>query len=117
MRPVDAYWGHFSAKSLEISTNGSIQNELSRSLISQDFLPKSDTNRRFRRTLRNKRFFGANDTTADHRARSSWLRNLARTIEDRAADRMRLARRRAKRREGLRLHRLWIDDRSMEDML
>jgi hypothetical protein len=30
---------------------------------------------------------------------------------------MRQARRRAKRREGLRLHRLWIDDRSMEDML
>src|SRR5262249_2927794 len=30
MRPVDAYWGHFSAKSLEISTNGSIRSESSR---------------------------------------------------------------------------------------
>ena len=34
----------------------SIQNGLCRSLISQSFLPKGDTNRRFRRTLRNKRF-------------------------------------------------------------
>jgi hypothetical protein len=38
-------------------------------------LPKSDTKRRFRRTLRNKCFFGASDTTAaetDNRARSSF---------------------------------------------
>ena len=54
--------------------DGSIQNGLSRSLISQSFLPKGDTNRRFRRTLRNKRFSGASDTTADQRARLSWLR-------------------------------------------
>ena len=47
---------------------GSIQNGLSRSLISQSFLPKGDTNRRFRRTLRNKRFSRASDTTADQRA-------------------------------------------------
>src|SRR5215831_18763111 len=51
-----------------------IQNGLCRSLISQNFLPKGDTNRRFRRTLRNKRFFGASDTTANQRARSSCLR-------------------------------------------
>ena len=50
---------------------GSIQNGLSRSLISQSFLPKGDTNRRFRRTLRHKRFFGASDTTADQRAGGS----------------------------------------------
>jgi hypothetical protein len=30
MRPVDAYWGHFSAKSLEISTNRSERSESSR---------------------------------------------------------------------------------------
>src|SRR5262249_59739891 len=30
MRPVDAYWGHFSVKSLEISTNGSKRSESSR---------------------------------------------------------------------------------------
>ena len=72
--------------------DGSIQNGSSRSLISQNFLPESDPNRRSQRTLRNKRFFGASDPTADQRARSSWLRNLARTIEDRAADRMRQAR-------------------------
>ena len=48
--------------------DASIQNGLSRSLISQNFLPESDTNRRFRRTLRHKRFFGASDTTADQRA-------------------------------------------------
>jgi hypothetical protein len=29
MRPVDAYWGHFSAKSLEISTNRSERSESS----------------------------------------------------------------------------------------
>ena len=52
----------------------SIQNGLCRSLISQNFLPKGDTNRRFRRTLRNKRFFRASDTTANQRARSSCLR-------------------------------------------
>ena len=46
----------------------SIQNGLSGSLISQNFLPKGDTNRRFGRTLRHKRFFGASDTTADQRA-------------------------------------------------
>ena len=56
-----------------VSSNGSIQNGVSRSLISQNFLPKGDTNRRFRRTLSNKRFFGASDTTADHRARSSFV--------------------------------------------
>ena len=53
------------------------RSELSHSLISQDFLPESDTNRRFRRTLRNKRFFGASDTTANQRARSSCLPPLA----------------------------------------
>src|SRR5262249_2072903 len=47
---------------------GSIQNELSHSLISQDFLPRSGTNRYFRRTLRNKRFSRASGTTADQRA-------------------------------------------------
>src|SRR5262249_16110748 len=59
-----------------------IQNELSRSLILQDFLPRSGTNRYFRRTLRNKGFFGASASTADHSARSSWLRSLVRTIDD-----------------------------------
>jgi hypothetical protein len=39
------------------------RSEASHSLISQSFLPKSDTNRRFRRALRNKRFFTASDTT------------------------------------------------------
>ena len=29
MRPVGAYWGHFAAKSAEISTNGSTRSELS----------------------------------------------------------------------------------------
>jgi len=57
-----------------LSPDGLIQNGLSRSLISQSFLPKGDTDRRFRRTLRNKRFSGASDTTADQRARLSWLR-------------------------------------------
>src|SRR6516162_8540662 len=41
----------------------SIQNEVTRLLISQDFLPTSGTNRRFRRTLRNKGFFTASGTT------------------------------------------------------
>ena len=57
-----------------ITVFGTIQNGLCRSLISQNFLPKGDTNRRFRRTLSNKRFFGASDTTANQRARSSCLR-------------------------------------------
>jgi hypothetical protein len=47
----------------------SIQNGLCRSLISQSFLPKGDTNRRFRRTLRNKRFSRASDTTGHARPR------------------------------------------------
>ena len=46
-----------------------IQNGLSRSLISRSFLPKGDTNRRFRRTLRNKRFSRASDTTGHARPR------------------------------------------------
>src|SRR5262245_45351851 len=82
----------------------SIQNGLCRSLISQNFLPKGDKNRRFRRTLRNKRFFGASDTTADHRARSSWLRKLARTIESRGAGRTRQRRHAARQRAGLLRH-------------
>jgi hypothetical protein len=53
-------------------------------------------------------------TQIPRRARSSWLRDLARTIESPDADRTRQARRRAKRSKGLRLHRLWIDDRVME---
>jgi len=44
------------------------RSELSHSLISQGFLPKSDTNRRSRRTLRNKRFSRASDTTRTNRA-------------------------------------------------
>ena len=56
-----------------VAAGGSIQNEVSRSLISQDFLPKGDTNRRFRRTLRHKRFFGASDTTADQRAGGTFI--------------------------------------------
>src|SRR6516225_6003760 len=55
------------------SATASIQNEVSRSLISQDFLPKGDTNRRFRRTLRNKCFSGASDTTADQRAGGTFI--------------------------------------------
>src|SRR6516164_6220680 len=50
-----------------------IQNGLCRSLISQSFLPKGDTNRRFRRTLRHKRFFGASDTTAHQRAGGTFI--------------------------------------------
>ena len=61
-------------KGVDRPAGGSIQNGLCRSLISQNFLPKGDTNRRFRRTLSNKRFFGASDTTANQRARSSCLR-------------------------------------------
>jgi hypothetical protein len=56
-----------------ISSKGSIQNGLCRSLISQSFLPKGDTNRRFRRTLRHKRFFRASDTTADQRAGGTFI--------------------------------------------
>ena len=44
----------------------SIQNEVSRLLISQHFLPRSGTNRHFRRTLRNKRFSRASGTTEDN---------------------------------------------------
>ena len=55
------------------AATASIQNGLSRSLISQSFLPKSDTKRRFRRTLRHKRFFGASDTTADQRAGGTFI--------------------------------------------
>ena len=40
------------------------RSEASHSLISHDFFPKSDTNGRSRRTLRNKSFFTASDTTA-----------------------------------------------------
>jgi hypothetical protein len=47
-----------------VSANGSIQNDLSRLLISQGFLPESVTNRRFRGALRHKRFFPASVTTA-----------------------------------------------------
>ena len=46
-----------------------IQNGLCRLLISQSFLPKGDTNRRFRGTLRNKRFSRASDTTGHTRLR------------------------------------------------
>src|SRR5262249_59994648 len=60
----------------------SIQNDLSHSLISQEFLPQGDTNRRFRRTLRNKRFSGASDTTADQRAGGTFI--LKRRIERRS---------------------------------
>src|SRR6516225_3401062 len=61
-------------KGVDRPAGGSIQNGLCRSLISHNFLPKGDTNRRFRRTLSNKRFSGASDTTTDQRARSSCLR-------------------------------------------
>ena len=60
-------------KGVDRPAGGLIQNELSRSLISQSFLPKGDTNRRFRRTLRHKRFFGASDTTADQRAGGTFI--------------------------------------------
>jgi hypothetical protein len=53
---------------------GSIQNGSSRLLISQDFLPRSGTNRHLQDALRNKRFSRASGTTADQRARSSCLR-------------------------------------------
>jgi len=52
----------------------SIQNGSSRLLISQDFLPRSGTNRHLQDALRNKRFSRASGTTADQRARSSSLR-------------------------------------------
>src|SRR6516162_1534846 len=60
-------------KGVDRPAGGSIQNGLCRSLISQNFLPKGDTNRRFRRTLRHKRFFGASDTTADQRAGGTFI--------------------------------------------
>ena len=53
-----------------------IQNGSSRSLISQSFLPESDTNRRSQRTLRNKRFFGASDTTTTLGAALRQLRQV-----------------------------------------
>jgi len=59
------------------------RSEASHSLISHDFFPKSDTNGRSRRTLRNKRFFTASDTTrteVDERARALepwWQRKRA----------------------------------------
>jgi len=56
---------------------GSIQNGLSRLLISQEFLPKSASTWRSRRTLRNKRFFAASASTRTNRARSSCLRAAA----------------------------------------
>jgi hypothetical protein len=72
MRPSQGASG--GSEGVDRPAGGSIQNGLSHSLISQGFLPKGDPNRRFRRTLRNKRFFGASDPTADQRARSSCLR-------------------------------------------
>jgi hypothetical protein len=42
----------------------SIQNDLSRSLMSQSFLPRSVPNKHLQRTLRNKRFPGASVPTA-----------------------------------------------------
>src|SRR5262249_20012000 len=54
-------------KGVDRPVGGLIQNGLSRSLISQEFFPKGDPNRRFRHTLRNKCFFGASDPTADQR--------------------------------------------------
>src|SRR5262249_50220430 len=51
------------------AAGGSIQNQVSRLLISQHFLPRSGTNRHFRRTLRNKRFSRASGTTAQTNAR------------------------------------------------
>jgi hypothetical protein len=61
------------AKGVDRPAGGSIQNELSRSLISQDFLPRSGTNRHLQDALRDKRFSRASGTTADQRARSSCL--------------------------------------------
>jgi len=60
-------------KGVDRPAGGSIQNGLSRSLISQEFLPKGDPNRRFRHTLRNKCFFGASDPTADQRAGGTFI--------------------------------------------
>ena len=54
--------------------DASIQNEVSRLLISQHFLARSGTNRHLQDALRNKRFYRASGTTADQRARSSYLR-------------------------------------------
>ena len=58
-------------KGVDRPAGGLIQNELSRSLISQDFLPRSGTNRHLQDALRNKRFSRASGTTADQRARRS----------------------------------------------
>src|SRR5262249_61673276 len=57
----------------------SIQNVSSRLLILQDFLPRSGTNRHPRHTLRNKRFSRASGTTADKRARSSFVQRRTRS--------------------------------------
>jgi hypothetical protein len=62
--PGSAYWCHLSAKSFAISTNGTIRSELSRLLISQNFLPKGGTTGHFRDALRSKRFFRTSGTTA-----------------------------------------------------
>jgi hypothetical protein len=60
------------------SPDASIQNGLSRSLISQNFFPKSAPTRRSRGTLRNKRFSTASAPTrteVDERARAwRWMR-------------------------------------------
>jgi hypothetical protein len=55
-----------------------IQNESSRSLISQSFLPKSDPNRCFQRTLGNKSFFAACDPTRTKRALARGALKVAR---------------------------------------
>src|SRR5262245_3791361 len=68
--PCQLYW---EASSVTRPPTPMIQNGLCRSLISHNFLPKGDTNRRFRRTLRHKRFFGASDNTADQRAGGTFI--------------------------------------------
>src|SRR5262249_29324047 len=59
-----AYWFHFSAKSLAISTNGLVRSELSRLLIFQDFSPRSVPNRHLQGALRTKRFLRTSVPTA-----------------------------------------------------
>src|SRR5262249_50059814 len=55
------------------------RSEVSRLLISQGFLPRSGTNRHLQDALRNKRFFRASGTTADQRARSSFVQRRTRS--------------------------------------
>jgi hypothetical protein len=56
-------------------------------------------------------------TAVPQRARSSWLRQLARTIEKRAGTRKRVASHRARERNGVRLHKLPIPNVVMEDLI